>query len=211
MLATYRLIRRIKDVANAKYQLKRIELRKEWESKGYQVYFAHELCQCRQKTRFDNMYPELRESIGFKPAVMIGELIETAVKSYLNLEGFDTYKTVGKYVIFGGVDMYDKETNTVYDIKYTTGEPTPKEHHVLRVAIYKWLVGTDNGALIYISPRGFKEFPVTRKISEEEIIDLIENPKSPQWGWECKWCVYADFCNISGNVESSNDKTLDSF
>jgi len=193
--------------------LKRIELRQEWESKGYTVLFAHEICSCPKKREFSVIFPELRDSISLKPSVMIGELIELAVKDILSLKGLDLHKTIGRYVIFGGIDMYDPNTNTVFDIKYTTGEPLPKEEHALRVAVYKWLAETDKGYLIYISPRGFREFEVKKSLSDDDIIDLIENSRIPKWKNECSYCIYREFCSYAAvsSYSHEKEKKLDQF
>ena len=208
-----KIVRKIVDQAKSKYILKRLELRQEWENKGYTVLFAHELCSCPKKREFSTLFPELRDAISLKPSVMIGELIELAIKTLMNLEGIDTHKIVGKYVIFGGIDMYDPETNAVFDIKYTSGEPQPKEEHELRVAVYKWLLDTDKGYLIYISPKGFREFEVKRTLSDEDILDLIESEKSPMWKNECNLCIYKEFCNLAVRSESKEKKIekLDAF
>ena len=196
-----KIIRKIADQAKSKYLLRRIELRQEWESKGYKVYFAHELCSCPKKRELAAAFPELRDTISLKPPVMIGEMIELAVKTLLNLKGLDLHKTIGRYVIFGGIDMYDPDTKSVYDIKYTTGDPIPKDEHVLRVAVYKYLAETDKGYLLYISPRGFKEYQVTRTLDDSSIVKLIQNNKAPMWSKECMYCTYREFCSFSSGVE----------
>ena len=201
MLTIEKLIRTIADQAKAKYQLKRIEIKKEWENKGYEVYFAHELTQCSLKRRYETIFPELKENISFKPRVMIGEMVESAVKSYLKLEGSDNYKVLEgkkKYAIFGGIDMYNPKSNAVFDIKYTTAEPVKRDHHELRVKLYNWLLDTDKGALIYISPRGFKQYLIREALTDKEVLELIEKPIAPRYsGWECKYCMYSDICSFA--------------
>jgi len=205
MLTIEKLIRTIADQAKAKYQLSRIEIKKEWENKGYEVYFAHELTQCSLKRRYETIFPELKESISFKPKVMIGEMIESAVKSYLKLEGSNNYKILEgkkKYVVFGGIDMYNPKSKSVFDIKYTTAEPVKRDHHELRVKLYNWLLDTDKGALIYISPRRFKQYLVRETLTDKEVLELIEKPKAPRYDWECKgFCNFTELCSFCRSEE----------
>ncbi|MEM3753565.1 MAG: hypothetical protein QW778_03125, partial [Candidatus Micrarchaeaceae archaeon] len=85
------------------------------------------------------------------------------------------------------------------EVKYQTAlRDEPKEHHVLQVKLYLWLLSAERGELLYISPKGLKSFTIEKSLSDQEVIELIKEEKVPRWlEWECKYCQYSPFCNKS--------------
>jgi hypothetical protein len=54
---------------------------------------------------------------------------------------------------------------------------------------YLWLIGSEGGELIYVSPEGLKSFTVKEALTEREVIELIKDGKTPRWPeWECQYC-----------------------
>lgn len=179
-----------------------------------QVLFAHELCVCPRKQRFMRAIPALGETISYKPAVILGELVERGVEQYLEQLGFTSGEPVcreifvsvkkdkenepRRFVICGTPDFV--RGDAVLDVKFVRVlSVKPKEHHIRRANIYSWLFNGVPCYLLYISPGGIRSFAVVCDkdyiIAEwvNEYISLI----SPLWNWECKLCPYEYMCSRS--------------
>jgi CRISPR/Cas system-associated exonuclease Cas4 (RecB family) len=95
------------------------------------------------------------------------------------------------------------------EVKYLTSlESVPREHHVLQLRIYLWLVGKAKGELTYVSPQGVKSYSVNTPLTDEEIIQLIGEEKTPRWEWECGYCEYKQFCNKTKDAKPKNCSLL---
>jgi CRISPR-associated exonuclease Cas4 len=103
------------------------------------------------------------------------------------------------YVISGMIDIIDPGTKTPIEIKYQTSlQKSPHEHHILQMRAYLWLLNTKQGEIIYISPEGLKTYAVSEPLTDEEVMALIKEEKTPRWPeWECQYCPYLQFCNKS--------------
>ena len=181
-----------------RYNSRRDVLRRELEGKGLKVYFAHELTSCKKKTELRQTYPKLELELMRKPPLLLGEIVQRGVKAYLPKDVEEErifYKTLGDIAVIGTPDFYSEFRKSVYELKFTRGNPKPLEHHRLRANMYKWLSNAEHSYLLYYSPRGFTEFEVDEEFDEKHVKALMENWKTPMWDWECKLCVYGAVCS----------------
>jgi len=200
--ATVKIIDQIFSDMAKKYILSREELRAKYKEDGKILLFVHEICECSEKRKMRLRFPELERAETYNARFVIGELIEEALKKRFKNEGNSIYTKElnidGKqYVICGTADIIDPESKTPIEVKYQTAlKDEPKEHHVLQLRLYLWLLGAERGELLYVSPEGLKSFIVERPLAEREIIELIKSERAPRWvEWECKYCQYQQFCS----------------
>lgn len=94
-------------------------------------------------------------------------MIEEALKQRFKNEGESTFARElsidGKsYIVSGTADMIGPETKTPIEVKYQTAlKDEPKEHHVLQLRLYLWLLNAEKGELLYVSPEGIKSIMTT--------------------------------------------------
>jgi hypothetical protein len=184
--------------ANYRYNFRRELLREGIEEKGLKVYFAHELASCKRKIELKQAYPELELELMHRPPLLLGEIVQRGVKAYLPKDVEEEkifHKVLGDTVIIGMPDFYSESRRSVYELKFTRGDPKPLEHHRLRASIYKWLSEAEHAYLLYCSPRGFKDYEVNDEFHEKDVKALMENWASPMWEWECRLCVYNPMCS----------------
>jgi len=156
---------------------------------GGRVWHAKSLCYCRKK-----VLEEPFENVAQKEPVLVGVLVHMGVDEVTGYEGKVYSKRVGDYIVKGTPDLImDGE---LVEIKFTVYPPKePREHDVLQLRIYMWMFDKDRGYLWYLSPFGFREFEVEGAITDDDIVDLIENPRIPFWDFECKYCSVSD-CDL---------------
>ncbi|RLA83713.1 MAG: hypothetical protein DRG31_05840 [Deltaproteobacteria bacterium] len=184
-----------------KYDEARARFEKNLPDDVDRVVWVHELCQCSEKKRFEIDFPELAETVRFKPAVMLGELVHIACERW-GLEYTPSIyskriKLKDETVIVAGMpDYVSKALSTVVDFKYTANIGSePLQHHRLQVALYKWLCNVENGEIWYFTHDAFKAFPVFDTVDEEQVKWLIASEKTPRWkDWECKYCEFRQLC-----------------
>jgi len=153
---------------------------------GGNVWHAKALCYCRKR-----MLEEGYDDVADKDPVMIGQLVHIGVDEITGYESEVYVVKVKDYVIKGTPDLF--KDGDLVEIKFTVYPPKePREHDVLQLRIYMWMLGLERGYLWYLSPFGSKEFEIEGALTDEEVIDLIENPKIPAWDWECKYCSIYD-------------------
>jgi len=197
-----------------KYLESREELREKYRRKGKILLFVHELCECSNKRKMRQRFPEIERAETYNPRFLVGELIEEALKKKFKSEGDNVYTKElninGKiYVISGMIDIIDPETKIPIEVKYQTFlQGKPYEHHVLQLRLYMWLVNVKRGELLYVSPEGIKFFIIQKPLTDKEVIKLMEKEKSPRWPeWECCYCPYQQFCSES-SCERRRHKTF---
>jgi len=125
-----------------------------------------------------------------KPSVVVGHLVHMGIDVITEYESKVFRKEVGKYIVKGTPDLFDGES--VVEIKFTGYAPSkkPREPDVLQLRLYLWLLDVDVGYLWYFSPIRITEFEVNDPATDEEVLELIENPRIPMWGEEeCMHCV----------------------
>jgi len=197
-----------------KYLESREELRAKHRRKGKILIFVHELCECSNKRKMRQRFPEIERAETYNPRFLVGELIEEALKKRFKSEGDHVYTKElninGKiYVISGMIDIIDPETKIPIEVKYQTFiQGKPYEHHILQLKLYLWLIDAERGELLYISPEGIKSYVVQNSLTDKDVVRLIEEEKSPRWPeWECCYCPYQQFCSKS-NCERRRHKTF---
>jgi CRISPR/Cas system-associated exonuclease Cas4 (RecB family) len=183
----------------ARYKIQREMSRKELEERyKKRVLFAHELTSCALKSRFSKSLHELDLASSFNPRMMIGELIEYGVEKFMQQIGFTKFQgafvmEMDEFVIAGSPDYISKDKSTIVDVKYSFN-PITRDHHIERMQIYLTISNIPRGLLIYISPQGLKSYEVRDKMDQSKIRNLIQNPQIPRYVWECRLCVYSEFC-----------------
>jgi len=187
-----------------KYIEERERLREKFAKEGKKLVFVHELCECSEKRKMRLRFPEIERAITYNPRFALGQLIEEALKQRFknrdeNIFMKELITDDGSYVISGMIDIIDPETKTPIEIKYQTSlQKSPHEHHILQTRAYLWLLNTNRGEIIYISPEGLKTYSMSEPLTDEEVIALIKEEKAPRWPeWECQYCPYQQFCNKS--------------
>jgi CRISPR-associated protein Cas4 len=180
----------------------RERLREKLAKEGKKLLFVHELCECTEKRKMRLKFPDIERATAYNPRFALGQLVEEALKHRFQNKNENAYmkelKTNdGGYVISGVIDVIDPETKTPVEIKYQTSlQKSPQEHHILQMRTYLWLLNARRGEIVYISPEGLKTYSVGEPLTDEEVIALIKEEKTPRWPeWECQYCQYRQFCN----------------
>jgi len=197
-----RFIRELADHMMRKYHERHEELRKRLGGDVDELYFVHELCECRRKRLMRKLYPELELARLFEPQIMLGELVHVAVESLTQSQHevlkHKTLEVDGKKVrIAGTIDIYHPEKETVVEVKYARklDSDTPLEHHKLQASLYAWLANAKTAEIWYITPEGMKMHGKIEPASRDEVETLITDGKAPMWPkWECKYCQYVKIC-----------------
>ncbi len=151
-------------------------------------FHCKQLCYCRRRVKLEDKSKVLRV-----PAVVIGILVDMGIEEILG-RGKKVYrKKVGKYNVIGTPDIVDGD---VVETKFTAYAPkAPREHDVMQLKMYLWLINKDVGYLWYFSPQKYVEFEVGSEYTDIDVLGFIENPKYPMWLWECKHCLVKEGCN----------------
>lgn len=162
-----------------KLYMKKME--RDYEQRGNE-WHAKMLCYCRHR-----VLNEPYEVVASKDTVMVGQLIHIGVEEIAEYVSRVYRKKAGGYVVYGTPDLIvDGE---LVEIKFTVYPPKePREHDVMQLRIYMWLLDKDKGYLWYISPFGSREFEVEGKYDDDYVVWLIENPQYPMHRFECKYC-----------------------
>ena len=157
-----------------------------------------ELVRCANKRKMEQIYPILAERLLYKPPIQLGEFIHMGIESLAGLDKIQrtVEKRVAGYRIVGRPDILTKDG--VYDLKWTSRLPTEvMKHHKLKASVYAWLCERPKGYVIYINPRGFREFEV-EPATYNDVARLIKEPKIPMWPeWECSYCPFKAVCEHS--------------
>jgi len=203
----YYMFRFLAEDMREKYIVEKQKWKEELVKRGFKrVYAVHELCECSMKRKLRREFPDLEIANIYNPRILLGEIVHRGMAAITSLpcehKVNKVIKVDGEDVIIGGsIDFYDKVTNTIYEIKYTTSiDHAPYEHHILQVKLYKWLCDTDEAYIIYISPGGIKAYKVDETIDEEGVKELVKSEATPRWSWECKYCIYKPFCPVVNNM-----------
>jgi len=199
-----RFIRELADHMMRKYHERHEELRKRLGGDVDELYFVHELCECRRKRLMRKLYPELELARLFEPQIMLGELVHVAVENLTQSQHevlkHKTLEVDGKKVrIAGTIDIYHPESETVVEVKYARklDSDTPLEHHKLQASLYAWLANAKTAEIWYITPEGMKMHKKIEPASRDEVEALIMDGKIPMWPkWECKYCPYTKICSF---------------
>lgn len=183
----------------SRYKIQREISRKELEKKYCKrVIFAHELTSCSLKVEFSRKFSELDIAASFNPRMMIGEIVEYGIEKFMSSLGYNKFSDIllmdiGDTIIAGSPDYVSEDRKTLVDVKYSYN-PVIREHHIERMQIYLTLSNAEKGILLYISPFGVKSYEVREKMDISKIKVLLQLSTAPKYNWECKYCIYSDFC-----------------
>jgi len=146
------------------------------------IFHAKALCYCREKMN--------RRIDSTKPAIIIGTLVHLGIEKLLNYQPKVFTKRVGDYVVIGTPDYCDEDSVVEVKTTYYAPKKKPREPDELQLRIYMWLLGKKVGYLWYFSSSNYVEHIVREPATDEEVLDLIENPRIPMWPDECKRCDF---------------------
>ncbi|MHA1616856.1 MAG: CRISPR-associated protein Cas4 [Candidatus Njordarchaeales archaeon] len=182
---------------------------------------VHDLVRCKHKSKMEDLFPEFARSPS--PNIFIGEAVDEFVKKIVEMQReklFQDLETTEveisreiviekkdgaeKVVIIGKPDII--LSDAVVEIKYARSiEDKPLDHHVMQLKTYMFLTKKEKGYLIYITPRGLKEFKIEENVDEEFVKKLLQEWSSPRFEWECEYCQFREICpnRIIGSKEES--------
>jgi len=196
---------------------KRFNDKKNHEKKDSNTIYVTDLLYCPLKPRLREQFKELTLAEAYNPSTLQGSLIHESVERILieelnaeveipvtkeiTIDG-EVYKLVGK------VDA--KKDNVIIEIKTSkTDVGIPKEEHVLQLRIYVNMLNAEHGILLYITPDRITEFYVDTGISDDKLIELVQDYiytiRIPRHEWECKYCVFAKVCPHKVSVNEGKD------
>ena len=167
---------------------------------------VHDLTRCSTKREMEERFPQLAETVLFKPPVQMGEMVHTFIESLPTIDRAQQIfeRRVNRHLVVGKPDITTEEA--VYCLKYRERlYREPRVHDVLEAGIYAWLARKPYGHIIYINPREFKEW-VYLPTTTENVLYLIEHPMSPRWGWECRLCPFKPVCPIRRHSSNPLDE-----
>lgn len=190
------------------YKMKLEDIKK--HVRGENEYYVSDLIRCPRKIEYEKNFPELVLNQAYDPTLLLGDIVHLGLETFLKkvfgegiLKGIlgievEKKQSINKYIIRGRIDALielESGKRIGVEIKYSRRDiGLPHQHHVLQVKIYNWLYDLSKSILIYITPNRITEYDVEEKASEEEILSLIEDKKSPRWPWECQYCRFAILC-----------------
>ncbi len=190
------------------YKMKLEDMKK--HVRGENEYYVSDLTRCPRKIEYEKNFPELVLNQAYDPTLLLGDIVHLGLEAFLEkvfgegiLKGIlgievEKKRNISKYTIRGRIDALielESGERTGVEIKYSRRDiGLPHHHHVLQVKIYNWLYDFSKSILIYITPNRITEYNIEEKVSEEEILSLIEDEKNPRWPWECQYCRFAILC-----------------
>ena len=192
------------------YRIRRIESRL---ARDPLVYYATDLVKCSKKREFEITHPKLLFTRALSGRTFIGEMVHKGLESLLkeifgddivielNGDGnLDKSREIVinnvRYVIKGRIDAIINGDTGVEIKTTTTHGQLPYPHHVEQAMIYNWLYGLRRTIILYITPDGLYEYEVTQRFTDDDIIMMIREPRSPRWSWECQHCEFKSICPI---------------
>jgi len=190
-----------------KYSTSREDFEKEMAEKypEYTVYYAHDLCRCSKLREYEQQFPDIAKSRRAEPAIILGELVHLGMENILT-PAKSYYKVIDdlKVIISGSPDFI--YNNCPVELKYQRYPvKQPKEHHLLRIRLYMWLMDVSVGYLFYITPKKISEFQITQPLDDDAVRNLVTIEYSPRFGWECKFCPFAKICSEAMSDDANED------
>ena len=196
---------------------RRFNDKKNHEKKDSNTIYVTDLLYCPLKPRLREQFKELTLAEAYNPSTLQGSLIHESVERIL-IEELNAEVEVpvtkeitidGKvYKLVGKIDT--KKDNVIVEIKTSkTVVGIPKEEHVLQLRIYVNMLNAEHGILLYITPDRITEFYVDTGISDDKLIELVQDyvytRRIPRQEWECKYCVFAKVCPHKVSVNEGKD------
>ena len=196
---------------------RRFNDKKNHEKKDSNTIYVTDLLYCPLKPRLREQFKELTLAEAYNPSTLQGSLIHESVERILIEElNAEVEVPVTKeitingevYKLVGRIDA--KKDNVIIEIKTSkTDVGIPKEEHVLQLRIYVNMLNAEHGILLYITPDRITEFYVDTEISDDKLIELVQDyvytRRTPRHEWECKYCVFAKVCPHKVSVNEGKD------
>jgi len=171
---------------------------------------VHDIVRCKHKSVMETMFPEFMRSPSAH--IFIGEAIDEFVKKIIEIKREDLFPDLESteievsreirleddgeekvITIIGKPDIVLRDA--IVEIKYSrTIEDKPLEHHVMQLKLYLFLTNKKKGYLIYVTPRGMREFVIEEEVSDDYVKELLRSWSSPRFEWECDYCHYKEIC-----------------
>ncbi|MHA1287723.1 MAG: hypothetical protein ACTSPB_10010 [Candidatus Thorarchaeota archaeon] len=134
------------------------------------------------------------EDVSKKPAVVVGVLIDYAVKQIVGYDEMVFCRDVGGHRVFGTPDLI--VDGCVVEVKFSrvknASKPYMIDAYMRQVALYKWLVGLDCGKLWVFTPYDYAEIDVDYVVDDDIVLRYIEKPECPRFVEECRYCGRED-------------------
>lgn len=183
----------------AKWIRRKVEEAKEHKREP-NVFWVTDLVRCDMKRSLELLLPpEIVSLFYIKPQIIHGELVHAGTEAWFGVREEEVERQLGPYKVRGRPDVWLKDEGTVVEIKVVRPEAkVPMDHHVLQLRIYMWLTGAKFGRLLYITHEWIKEYTVEDPLTDEGVLGLIEDRRSPRYDWECDYCPYKSFCPLGG-------------
>ncbi|AZG03341.1 hypothetical protein [Sulfolobus spindle-shaped virus] len=170
-----------------------------------------ELSRCLRQS-FLMRKEKIRPSIDVIMRMNIGSGLHMRLQSILRKHGFETEKRVEKktalgFQIVGKVDVYDREENTIYELKYTHHDKLDNvrlNNYLRQLNYYIEMANAMAGYLIIVHADGRVE-EIKRDWSETDLearanafgISVEENilpPRKAKPDSECLECAFYNYC-----------------
>ena len=169
--------------------------------------YVSDLTRCREKSMLYKVHPEFGAQILRAPhvlmGILVGEGICNVVKRCCPNARFEVSKskTMEDYIVRGRCDMI--LDNKVVEVKFSRFPVDyPRSHHVVQCRLYSWLFDVDEVILWYLNPNTLSEFVVERMgMDDTNVLNMIQNKKSPMYLWECGVCNVKHLCQVKGGVD----------
>lgn len=160
------------------------------------AYHVSDVIRCKKMVELLNANPERSAEIAIKPMVLMGTLCHEGLGKYFVYKEISRGKIIGDYTIIGTYDFNtlrcDGIGKGIMELKtsiFRKPDTEPADHHILTCKLYSWIFGM-KVALTYFTLRGWFQKYYTNDMTDDEILALLEDKKSPVWDWECQYCIF---------------------
>jgi hypothetical protein len=171
-------------------------------------YNVTDLMMCREKLRFqrEGKPYEFVESDITRQA-KLSNFVHSAMQAELRKLGWKTekkfVKKIGEYTLHMRADavMFEhQEAKKLAEIKcpmwngMAEGKAIP-DYYLFQIGMYLNITGAGECILMVLAKNGFTERVITKRMSDDDIIWLIEDgAQSPWFSRECENCWYKKYC-----------------
>ena len=179
--------------------------------------YVTDLTRCSYRRVLEARFPDLKLQECYNPVLLLGNIVHYGLESFLKylqeqgyfrkvdveVEGykritFDDRDGLPRIItIKGRIDsiVYGDDGRFGVEIKSSKSDiGLPYDHHILQCKIYNWLFDLSKTILLYVTPERITEYEVSDKLTDEEVVKLILDSRSPKYPWECNYCVFKSLC-----------------
>lgn len=187
------------------YKEEKREHDKHMKKKHENKFYVGDLSKCRRKMR--EMPLEEKNKLSIKQPLLTGSLVEDGVSKYFKDMGFITqYRMSAEiegsdgtvYEVSGRLDFYRPGDGLCVELKspmYLKKDTSKMKKWFIQCQAYNWLSekednpSINNTYLIQITHNGHREIYISKSLTDEDVLDYIENPRYPfVERYECKYC-----------------------